>query len=125
MIGACLHSDLPLRGSALLLFGSLLEDYGGKWTLDAASDNKPLQAFVRISCGELRINLSSVLELANSDDPEPLEKLSNGVSVCVRVFLAVTKLLVQIMDDMDDDDGGGNADWSALPFDNLIHIKGR
>ena len=37
----------------------------------------------------------------------------------------VTKLLVQIMDDMDNDEGcGGNADWASLPFDNLIHIKG-
>ena len=68
VVGASLNSEnSPLRSSALLLFGCLLEKCGGKWALDASTDNKPLQAFVRISCGELRIHLSSTLEVSCSE----------------------------------------------------------
>eukprot|EP00520_Triparma_pacifica_P001354 CAMPEP_0118663430 /NCGR_PEP_ID=MMETSP0785-20121206/17418_1 /TAXON_ID=91992 /ORGANISM="Bolidomonas pacifica, Strain CCMP 1866" /LENGTH=518 /DNA_ID=CAMNT_0006557155 /DNA_START=116 /DNA_END=1673 /DNA_ORIENTATION=+ len=112
------------RDVSLHLLGRLLETCGGKWITDAVADNNPLKISVRVACGELRLHLAEVLDLAEAksgpDVDERLQLFENKISVCIQVFLCATKHLIEIMDD----DRADSADWASLPYDVLIHLKG-
>ena len=55
------------RDVSLLLLGRLLDTCGAKWIIDHGADNNPIKISVRVACGELRINLAEVLELAEAE----------------------------------------------------------
>ncbi|GMH86122.1 hypothetical protein TL16_g10443 [Triparma laevis f. inornata] len=114
-------SSSSLRSQSLYLVGMLLEKSGGKWVLDGPNENKPLQAMVRIACGELRVCLSSTLEIAETDESDSanvtfLHDLSTQASICIQIFLLATKLLCELIDDMEDEEGGGRPTGRPCPL---------